>query len=542
LLYGTTLGMRLEMTARSGQLLRLVAAFVAASILSNVALLDFYIRNANELDSPARVVRYAEIVIVVVALISGLIKLLRPKFALWRILLAVGAAAFVFFSYDQGKGLPRRLAWGGEEWFAIAWIAVTIAAGLIALVSLHRPASVSVILVLSIAIIAPSGVRAFTSLAKPRGAATSSNELVASDSRNRISPNIYWIVLDGYPRRDVLKQNFGFDNGRFLQALDALDFTVLENSLSNFPATIYSISSTLSMDYVVRTSGEGVEPFASSEIYPVVKGKSRVVSRLKAAGYNYVHFENGYDYLTKCAAGEPRCVQGRGGLSELDVAILSNTPLIDLVTDFEEITGKGDAHLFAWGGVDDLGAKLGEIQKTPAPFFVYAHVLAPHPPMRFRADCSARPADPDLQAWDPAARPAFIDQLRCTNAQTEILLQRLVRSDPGAIVIVQSDHGTAFNGQFPKPPLDKPPTDWSDADLHERFGVLNAMRLPAECRNKLRQDLTLVDTFPLVLSCLTGEEFERHQPRFFVTPYDNSPEFGVAIEYPADRVQAGLGH
>ena len=201
------------------------------------------------------------------------------------------------------------------------------------------------------------------------------------------------------------------------------------------------------------------------------------------------------------------------------------------------MTGKADAPLFAWGGVDDLGAKLGVIQQTPAPFFLYAHVLAPHPPMRFRADCSARPAEPDLQAWNPAGRPAFVDQLRCTNAQAEILLQRIVRSDPAAILILQSDHGTAFNGQFAKPP-----TEWSDADLHERFGALNAMRLPAECRDKLRPDLTLIDTFPLVLSCLTGEEFQRQPPRFFVTPYDDSPDFGRAFEYPPDRVQAGLGH
>ena len=45
-------------------------------------------------------------------------------------------------------------------------------------------------------------------------------------------------------------------------------------------------------------------------------------------------------------------------------------------------------------------------------------------------------------------------------------------------------------------------------------------------------DLTLIDTFPLVLSCLTGNHFTRHSPkRFFVTPYEDSQDFGDLFEY-----------
>jgi hypothetical protein len=226
------------------------------------------------------------------------------------------------------------------------------------------------------------------------------------------------------------------------------------------------------------------------------------------------------------------------GLDELDTAILSNTPIIDLIVDWEKLKGQFYSAPFAWGGVADLTAKLDMIRKTPSPFFLYAHVMAPHPPIRFRSDCSFRPADPDLQGWKAAARPAFIEQLECVNSQTLTLLHGIAQSDPGALIILQSDHGTAFNGQF-----EKPPTDWLDADLQERFGVLNALRLPEKCRASAVSDLTLVDTFPLVLSCLTGGEFKRHSPRFFVTPYEDSKDHGHASEYPAYRLQsASSGH
>jgi hypothetical protein len=76
---------------------------------------------------------------------------------------------------------------------------------------------------------------------------------------------------------------------------------------------------------------------------------------------------------------------------------------------------------------------------------------------------------------------------------------------------------------------------WTEADLHERFANLNALRLPEPCRTLAAPDLTLVDSFPLVFACLTGSDFNGHlPPRFFVTPYDDSQDFGHLVEYKAD--------
>jgi hypothetical protein len=507
----------------------LIESIVVTIILSTVALLDFYAVNARELTSVIRLVGYVEGTLGAVAIFAGCLRLLLPGFALWRILLATGLATFVFYSYGEIAG-PLKVHLGG--WLPLSWMAITLAVGALALIFLRRPAAISVALALSVAFSGPSIARIVTFLASEHRSQSASEEPGAVTVGTRISPNIYWIVLDAYPRQDVLQKDFAFDNSGFIQSLTSLGFTVLGRSLSNFPATIYSISSTLSRNYVVRANGEGIEPFAMKEMYPIVRGKSRTVSSLKAMGYTYVHFENGYDYLTECDANEPRCIRGNVGLDELDTAILSNTPIVDLIVDWDKLKGRL-SDPFALGGVEDLTAKLDMIRKTPSPFFVYAHILAPHPPIRFRSDCSFRPAEPDLKGWNAAARPAFVEQLECVNSRTLTLLREVTRSDPGALIILQSDHGTAFNGQF-----EKPPTDWLDADLQERFGVLNALRLPETCRASAVSDLTLVDTFPLVLSCLTGGEFKRHSPRFFVTPYEDSKDFGHVAEYPADRVRS----
>ncbi len=510
----------------------LIGSMAATIVLSTVALVDFYAMNARELMNATRVFHYAEATLAAVAICAGCLKLLLPRFPLWRALLATGLAIFVFNSYEEIEQLLRALKVPLGGWLPLSWIAITLAVGALALVLLRHPTMVSVLLALSIAFSAPSVGRIGASLANEHRLQSAPNDPAATAVGNRISPNIYWVVLDGYPRQDVLQKDFAFDNGEFVRSLTSLGFAVLGRSLSNFPATMYSISSTLNMDYIVRANGDRIEPFPMKEMYSIVRGKSRTVSRLKAAGYNYVHFENGYDYLTKCDADEPRCVHGNVGLDELDTAILSNTPIIDLIVYWQKLKDKLHSTPFAWGGVDDLTSKLDMIRKTPSPFFVYAHILAPHPPIRFRADCSFRPAEPDLQGWSAAARPAFVEQLECVNSQTLTLLRRVIRSDPAALIILQSDHGTAFNGQF-----EKPSADWLDADLQERFGVLNALRLPEQCRFNAASDLTLIDTFPLVLSCLTGDEFKRHSPRFFVTPYEDSREFGHVSEYLANRLQ-----
>jgi hypothetical protein len=367
----------------------LIESIVATVILSTVALLDFYAVNARELTSGIRLVPFAEGTLGAVAIFAGCLRLLLPGFALWRILLATGLATFVFYSYGE-MAAPLKAHLG--PWLPLSWMAITLAVGVLALIFLRRLSTISIVLALSVAFSAPSLARIVTFLASDHPSQSASDEPGASTVGVRISPNIYWIVLDGYPRQDVLQKYFGFDNSGFIQSLTSLGFTVLGKSLSNFPATIYSISSTLSTDYVVRANGDEIEPFALKEMYPIVRGKSRAVASFKAAGYHYVHFENGYDYLTECDANEPRCVRGNVGLDELDTAILSNTPIIDLIVDWDKLKGR-ISDPFALGGVEDLTDKLDMIRKTPARAVLrlctYPGTSSPDP-LPFRLQLQAR--------------------------------------------------------------------------------------------------------------------------------------------------------
>lgn len=252
----------------------LARAALATTILSTTALLDFYASNMAELASPVRVLHYAAATLAMVAICAGGAKLLLPRLPLWRALLATGVMAFMFFSYHELVVVLRasKVHFGAR--LPAAWMAATTTVGALAAILLRRPGASSALLVLSLAFAAPSALRIITMTAGDQLARAASREPVATAAGNRISPNIYWIVLDGYPRQDVLREGFGFDNSDFIQLLTSFGFTVLDQSRSNFPATVNSISSTLNMDYTVRSNGEGIEPLPLKDMYPIVAARA----------------------------------------------------------------------------------------------------------------------------------------------------------------------------------------------------------------------------------------------------------------------------
>ncbi len=63
-------------------------------------------------------------------------------------------------------------------------------------------------------------------------------------------PDIYLLVADEYAGNAALQDLFKFDNSKFLHALQERGFHVSLNSHSNYNATVYSMASLFSMDYL----------------------------------------------------------------------------------------------------------------------------------------------------------------------------------------------------------------------------------------------------------------------------------------------------
>jgi hypothetical protein len=242
-------------------------------------------------------------------------------------------------------------------------------------------------------------------------------------------------------------------------------------------------------------------------------------------GYRYVL---GTDYLTVVCDGTEDVCAGRGVpvLAEREWALLDSTPIGPVAHRLGADPPAGSDVLL------EPEAVVAKAQRTKEPFFLYMHLLIPHPPYRYTPDCAHRDvSDPSLSEWGLGTGENlehYEDSIRCTNRAILRTVDRIAASDPGAIVVMEGDHGSAF--EVP----DTAPIEWPADALHERYSIFSAARFPRGCPQEA--PTLSVNTFRLVFSCVTGRRVPLLEPKFFSVYYSH---YDDVKEIPAERVLGG---
>ncbi len=107
--------------------------------------------------------------------------------------------------------------------------------------------------------------------------------------------NIFFILVDGYARADVLERYYRFDNSGFEDELRNLGFHVAERSWTNYSQTTHSIASLLNFNYIDQLID--TEPLAQRKNLGFLSSlinSSRFLHTLEQAGYETVAFKTGY--------------------------------------------------------------------------------------------------------------------------------------------------------------------------------------------------------------------------------------------------------
>ncbi len=187
-------------------------------------------------------------------------------------------------------------------------------------------------------------------------------------------PSIYYIVLDGYSCADTYREVYGFDNDAFFNYLSAKGFYVAPRARANYPHTYQCIAAALNMQYLdplVKQMGE--EARNRDPIYSALR-HSRVRRFVEERGYKFVSFATGFHPTEIKDADEYLVPPGQKG--EFANAVWSLTPAL---------SADRKAELDRQRILYTLDM-LPELAKSPAPQFVFAHVMAPHPPYVFGRD------------------------------------------------------------------------------------------------------------------------------------------------------------
>jgi hypothetical protein len=309
-----------------------------------------------------------------------------------------------------------------------------------------------------------------------------------------ILPDIYYIILDGYGRADILEEIYDYDNSPFLEFLRARGFYVAEKSRTNYVQTRLSLSSSLNLTYLDTVANEQSSRGRQQMIGEI--GDSRVVSLLKDAGYKTVAISSGYQ-ATDMEDADVYLTALENPFNDLELLLIENS-VVGFITELkpELFHRSHDAHrIRILHAFDVLGANA-----IDGPKFVYAHIVSPHPPFIFGPEGEWVNPDREYAILDGndfrGTRSEYVsgyrDQLHFLNQRLQETIDHIIASSAiPPIIIIQGDHGPASL------------LDWQSAAnscLKERIAILNAYYLPERSTSHLYESISPVNSFRVVFN------------------------------------------
>ncbi|MBN1586579.1 MAG: sulfatase-like hydrolase/transferase [Candidatus Omnitrophica bacterium] len=325
-------------------------------------------------------------------------------------------------------------------------------------------------------------------------------------------PDIYYLILDGYGRQDVLQNLYDYDNSEFLGFLKQKGFYIASQSYTNYPQTHLSLSSSLNFEYLdelARRMGP-----RNSDRSPLVKRMrdNRIMQLLKSQGYRTLSF----DTLVKADVH----LSYKGTVTEFQNVLLNTTPVPYLMERLRLPFSRFqyDAHR---NQMRFILEKLPELPQEDGPIFVFAHVLLPHPPFVLGAQGEALSVDRKFHLYDGShffelggTRKEYLEgyrnQVRYVNSKVNTAVERILQESVRPVVlIIQGDHGP---GMY----LDH--SSLEKTHLAERMAILNAYYLPgAEAR--LYPRISPVNSFRVLLNHVFGADLELLPDRSHFAPH-----------------------
>jgi hypothetical protein len=318
-------------------------------------------------------------------------------------------------------------------------------------------------------------------------------------------PDVYYIIVDRYAGPTTLERTYGFDNDPFLAALEDRGFAVARHAHANYIKTPLSLVSSLDLDYLDADLLKS-EATDGSDRGPIQRrlGDHLVVpTALKELGYTYVHLGNWWaPTLTNVDADRSFHYEGQ---DEFSNALLQTTI----------VRAMSDAHIapddpWDWNTMRDNNLyaleRLEEIPALPGPKYVFAHLVTTHPPYVHDVDGSMTGREQVAELGD---EESYIRQLRYANGRLLGIIDRIVASDPDAVVMLQADEGP-FPARYD---LDDWSFEWeqaTSAELEQKFGILYAMRVPGADLEAagFTDDRTPVNAFRIIFNARFGTDLE----------------------------------
>jgi hypothetical protein len=313
----------------------------------------------------------------------------------------------------------------------------------------------------------------------------------AIDSQAEVStlPDIYFIILDEYAHPDTMKEWYDYDDSEFINSLNNTGFFIAYESKSLTSYTPQVLAEILNMEYL------NGEPWSEPTYQKIAD--NRAADFLKAQGYQYIAFGNNFASYTweKYADDNVDLYLDYHGYNSSSmvsefVYILWKTTMLQPF--YDRVTGSQHEDSYRCQ-TSYMLEKLEALPELEGPKFVFAHFICPHAPYVFGPNGEyIAPAN----WYNYKDKQFYLGQYIFISAEIEEVVDVLIKeSKIPPIIVIQSDHG-----QRPSHPgIVIGDTEWEK--------ILNAMYLPGMNYDTLSDNISPINTFPLIFNYYFGANY-----------------------------------
>ncbi len=373
---------------------------------------------------------------------------------------------FLFSTYGHFHNYLKQLGWGASiarhRYLVSLWALLFISGAFFLYRKAKRSVSLTKILNLSTFSLVVLSVITMVhyEIINSRAVKSIKREVVEDEISLSVPdnpPDIYYILLDGYSRSDVLAERFGFDNSYFVEDLEELGFYIANCSRSNYHSTQITLPTLLNMDYIDQLVEDLPRDgdYSSVPVEHLTKN-NKVMQLFKSMGYKTVAFETSFywshfteaDYYFKPLEKSVATVR----LSALEEMYLDTTilkALLDWYLNLSDQFSKTpimprETHYIRINFILD---KLTTINEIDPPTFTFAHMIIPHAPFIFTEEGLITDLNLYSDQYERGEKgmSGYINNVRFINKEIPSVVSEILRQSKNEpVIIIQSDHGSKF--------------------------------------------------------------------------------------------------
>lgn len=316
-----------------------------------------------------------------------------------------------------------------------------------------------------------------------------------------ILPDIYFIMVDAFPREDIVQTEYG-ETIPFYKDLENMGFVATNEAYANYLFTMNALSAMLNFDYIpARIEGQIVDSKDEGPLLELVHD-NRLCKTLQSIGYEYIALDSTWRPTTTSTCAD-QVIENGENIEDILIFYMNMTALLPVMNE-HMVTTVRNSRL----------KTLEQIKTIPAldgPTFTFAHILLPHQPYVFDQNGDPFPDLEKLNIFRTGNNrdDAFFEQtIFASNQLIEVVQEIIDNSEVPPIILIQADHGPDYLDYGDDPDI-----------INLRAPVFGAYYLPFGGDELVYPSMSPVNLFRIVLSYYFDAGLELLEDRTYYTTF-----------------------